>query len=83
MAALESAISREVESVRILALYGEEIRCQTIAESIASLSCYDLSSGRNLEHCKFEIYVRFRNGSKVEGTFTTKEEALEFLGLFA
>jgi hypothetical protein len=83
MDALESAISREVESVRILSLYGEEIQCHSIAESIELLNRYEPSTGKILEHYKFEIYIRFKNGSKVEGTFMTKAEALEFLSLFA
>jgi len=79
----ESAISREVESVRILSLYGEEIESQSIKESMELLSRYNISAGNTLEHHKFEIYIRFKNGDKVEGAFRTREKALEFLSFYA
>jgi hypothetical protein len=83
MKALEVAISRAVESVRILSLYGKEILCQTIAEGIELLSRYEVSTSGRLKHYKFEVYVRFKNGSKVEGTSVEKNEAVEFLELFS
>lgn len=79
---LEAAISREVVSVRILSLYGEEMLCQSVAEGLELLGRYDFSSDRSRVHYKFEIDVRFKNGSKVEGAFITKAEAVEFLSLF-
>jgi hypothetical protein len=81
--ALEAAISRAIDSVRILSPYGEEIFCRSVAEGIELLKRYEPFISDRLEHCKYEVDVRFKNGSKVEGIFMMKEEALEFLGLFA
>ena len=80
---LDSALSREVDSIRILSLFGEEMQCNSVEEGIDLLNRYKLSSGEMLEHYRFEIYIRFKNGDKIEGSFNTKEKALEFLSFYA
>jgi hypothetical protein len=80
--ALESAVSREVDSVRILSLFGEELTCGSIKDSIELLNEYEPSPGDHLRHIRLEIQIRFKNGSEVKGTFMTRDEALEFLGFY-
>ena len=76
---LDAALSREIESVRIVSLYGDEMVCCSAREGIRLLGLYDLAAERELRHCRFEILIRFKNGNKIDGTFHTKQSAMEFL----
>jgi hypothetical protein len=80
--ALEAAVSREVESVRILSLFGEELNCGSIKDSIELLNDYEPTPSDHLKHNRLEIQIRFKNGSEVKGSFMTRDEALEFLGFY-
>jgi hypothetical protein len=82
LTALETALARAIEEVRIVSLYGEELACASLLEGIAWLAGYETNAQRPLRHHRFEIQVRFRNGSEAEGAFVTKAEALDFLCLF-
>jgi hypothetical protein len=81
MSELENSVLRRIESVRILSLFGEEFRYTCIEESIVALSKYVPSSSK-VTHIGFEVYIRFSNGSKVEGRFQTKGETIQFLKLY-
>ena len=76
---LKSALQRKVEKVRILSLFGEEIVFDSISEAITSIERYEIAAKEGLKFCKFEIYIRFSNGDKIEGSFHEREEALRFL----
>ncbi len=78
---LRNCIRREVKSVRILGLFGEEVILRTTTEAIERLESYSIDAERQLRFMKFEVYVRFNNGSRLEGAFTTKAEAIAFLRL--
>lgn len=75
---LENSILRKVESVRILSLFGQEFHYTSIQESVAALNAY-VPSSHSTVHVGFEVYVRFSNGSKIEGRFQTKRETIQFL----
>jgi len=76
---LELAILRELVSIRILGLFGEEITLETTEEAIIELESYYCDDGKNFEFNMFELDVRFSNSSRIEGIFTGKEEAIDFL----
>lgn len=81
MSTLETSVLRKVESVRILALFGEEFHFLDIGEAIATLNKYEPVNSK-ATHVGFEVYVRFSNGSKIEGRFQTRGETIQFLAAY-
>jgi len=79
---LKKALQRKVEKVRILSLFGDEIVFNSINEAIASIESYEIAAREGLAFCKFEIYIGFSNGDKIEGSFHGREEALRFLRIY-
>ena len=78
---LELSILRQVESIRVLSLFGEEFHFTQVNEAIVALSSYRPTSHK-VSHVGFEVYVRFTNDSKVEARFQTKEETIQFLRFY-
>ncbi len=81
-ATLECAILRKVKSVRVLALHGREVIFDSIDDAMESVRNYDYRADTSVSFIKFEVYIRFSNGDRVEGAFQSREETLGFLGLF-
>jgi hypothetical protein len=83
---LESAITRQVNSVRLTVLRGHSVECSDIESAIAYLieeeKNYRLrEDGEQRE--AFEIQVRFNTGARIEATFPKRAEAIVFLRSFA
>lgn len=81
-AALQTALSREVRGIRILALYGEALHASTAKEGIRLLEGYDTTHPSALVHNKFEILISFHNDDEIRGSFSTKEAAVDFLSYY-
>jgi len=79
---LEKSLSRRVESIAIMPLYGNELLFHSIADAAHALKGFDETAAAEASFAKYEIQIRFNNGEKVEGTFLTKATALHFLSLF-
>lgn len=54
----------------------------SINDAIASIESYEIAARKGLAFCKFEIYIGFSNGDKIEGSFHGREEALRFLRIY-
>ncbi len=79
---LEKAVSRYIESVRILALHGKMHNTDNIAQAIQYILGYK-SLDSTVPVMKYEITILYNNGDKVEGAFAQKENALNFLNLYS
>lgn len=79
---LKNALLRRVEKVRILSLFGNEMIFSSINDAITSIEKYKMVLAKEAKFCKFEIYLRFTNGDKIEGSFHRRDEALKFLRLY-
>lgn len=75
---LSNSVSRFIERVYILPLYGQESVSQTLIEAIAFLKTY---SEKNVQNTlvKYEIIIKYNTGDKIEATFKDKKEAIKFL----
>lgn len=79
---LKSALLRKIEKVRILPLFGNEMVFTSVINAIAAIEEHDIIPEEGAKFCKFEIYMQFTNGDKIEGSFHEREEALKFLRIY-
>jgi len=79
--ALERFITRQIEIITIVPLHGQGHSFDTLRESVSFIENYNMQT-RSGVFLKFEIVVRYNNGDKVEGQFTDKDDAKEFLSWF-
>ncbi len=76
---LERFATRYVESVHILPLHGEAVKCDSLEQAIQFIRKYDEINRGSIPIVKYEIRVHYNNGDKIEGQFKDKEDAIEFL----
>ncbi len=79
---LKSALLRRIEKVRILPLFGNEMVFTSVIDAIAAIEEHDIILEEGAKFCKFEIYMQFTNGDRIEGSFHEREEALKFLRIY-
>jgi len=78
---LEVAISRKVELIRVFRLFGDQVTFDSVASAIKSIE--EFPTDPHMEKFqRFEIYVRFTNGDKVEASFKERKDAVTFLKQF-
>jgi hypothetical protein len=77
--ALNKAITRQIEIIRILPLHGGAIDRDTVEAAIEFVEAYDESSEERRPLAKYEVQVRFNNGDQVNASFAAKDEAINFL----
>jgi len=80
--ALEKSLLRTIEAVVILLLYGSELVFTSVNEAIQTLTNLKNEQPGPQEFVKYEIQIRFGDGDRVDGTFHSKDKALEFLKTF-
>ena len=78
-AAMEKVLSRQIERISVLPLYGSVIEFTTVEDALASLQSYDKESILDPAFVRYEIEVRYDNGNTLRGTFHDKESAITFL----
>jgi hypothetical protein len=78
IAALDCAITRRIELVRVLPLHGAARECGTLEQAIAFIQSYSETDGMR-PIVKYEVQVRYSNGDKIEGQFADKDSAIQFL----
>jgi len=54
----------------------------SVINAIAAIEEHDIILGEEAKFCKFEVYIQFTNGDKIEGSFHEREEALKFLRIY-
>ncbi len=78
MASLTAAVSRQIDRIIVLPLHGSMQELSTIEEAINFVK--DHNEAANVApFVRYEIQVRYNNGNRVDGTFSDKESAIEFL----
>lgn len=78
MQELELVVTRQVELVRVLPLYGSVAERSSVEEAIDFIEKYGEGEGSR-PFVKYEIEVRYKNGDLIEGSLTSKESAVQFL----
>jgi hypothetical protein len=79
--ALSEVVSRQIERIIVLPLYGEHLEYKTAIDAITAIEKYDATRGSKAFD-RFEIEVRYNNGNEISGKFKDKESAIEFLRLY-
>lgn len=79
---LKKSISRYITKISIIPLHGTTTNLRKIDRAIDFLKRYTETSG-SLPIVKFEIEIKYNNGDKVEGTFYSRDTAINFLASFS
>ena len=79
---LEVTVSRRVDQVHILPLHGNSSILSSVDEAINFITDYAETTG-SMVFTRYEIIVRFNNGSEIIGKFQSKAEVLSFLATYA
>lgn len=77
--ALGAAITRKIETVRILALHGKTVQWTSIDQAIAYIESYDEDDEGSKPVAKYEILIRYSNGDRIEAQFADKARSIQFL----
>jgi hypothetical protein len=75
---LEKSVSRYVESVYVLPLYGSEQVSKTVTDAISFLYSYSETSP-DLPILKYEIIIKYNTGERIDATFIDKVNTIKFL----
>lgn len=78
MAALEKVISRQIDRITVLPLYGSPTELATVHEAIRFLETYQEKPGKAPIQ-RYEIRIRYNNADSIEATFADRTDAVAFL----
>lgn len=76
---LNSCIKRKPSSIRIISLFGKSLDFENAQNAINFIIGFSEEENSDNQFCKYEIYIKFENGDKLEGVFEEKCRAIEFL----
>ena len=82
LASLKRKIDRQIENIVILPMFATLNNFETVGSAASFIKAYN-GKPKGGSFQKFEIVARFSNGDRVEGSFTTREDALHFLTYIA
>jgi len=82
IAVLEIELMRNIEKIRILSLSDSKMLFTSVKDAIAAIEEYDIAHARAEKFCKFEIYIKFTNGDRIECSFQEREKTIEFLEIY-
>lgn len=77
--ALEAAILRQINLIRVLPLHGSALEIDTVDKAIAFVESYLETDTAPKPVAKYEILIRYDNEDEIRGAFLKKSDALEFL----
>lgn len=78
---LEVSILRTIERVIVVPLHGKQSELTSIQDAMKFLTEYDESTGDST-FVRYEIFIKYSNGDKIEGSFAQKSQALDFLKFY-
>ncbi|MFX0072518.1 MAG: DNA methylase [Candidatus Hermodarchaeota archaeon] len=81
LSSLKNALTRQLSSIRIIPLHGNEYSFVSIENAISFIEKYQNSTKFSI--IKYELYVLFNNGDEIKATFHDKESIIEFLQEFS
>jgi hypothetical protein len=79
---MKKALLRKIERIRILPLFGSEMLFTSVKDAIAAIEECDIAHARAEKFCKFEIYIKFTNGDRIECSFQEREKTIKFLEMY-
>ena len=82
VASLKERLDRMVEKVIVIPLYGRMNEFATIDDALRFIDGHSVYEGCG-DFRKYELFISFTNGDKVEGSFKDKAKVREFLQFIA
>ncbi len=79
---LEQSISRFIERIIILPLYGKESNVSNISEAIDFVNKYSEEDNQHQPLIRYEIIIKYSNGDKIDASFKDKKDAIKFLEIY-
>jgi hypothetical protein len=80
--ALDARLGRSIHRVLIVPLYGRVNEFLSVGEALEFLELHPIYEGSG-EFRKYEIFVEFSNGDKVDAFFSDKQKVRDFLSFIA
>ena len=80
--ALRESLERRIAQITVLALSGTPVQFHTIQRAVRFIESYDESMSP-ARFVRYELNVRYSNGSEVRGSFPDKRRCLEHLHLLS
>ena len=78
MDALERMVSRKVSRIRILPLHGTPVEWISVEDAVSFIEQYRETGAQTLL-VKYEVLVTYTNGDRIEGQFSAKGNAIQFV----
>lgn len=78
ISALAASVSRQIESISVIPLHGAMRHLGSARDAITFIEEY-AEGTTSAPFSRYEIQIRYNNGSRVDGQFLDKETAVEFL----
>jgi len=78
MATLKKVVSRQIERITVLPLYGNPTELKTVKDAIKFLETYKEHAAR-LPIQRYEIRIRYSNADSIEAVFADRKDAVSFL----
>lgn len=78
MAALEKVVSRQIERITILPLYGSPTELTNVEQAIRFMEAYS-EKPASVPIQRYEIRIRYNNADSIEATFADRGDAVAFL----
>lgn len=76
---LKRSVTRQIESVRVLPLYGHAFLATSIEDALTFVSNYKESITSIIGFVRYEIELRYMNGDMIKASFQDKERVIEYL----
>ncbi len=78
---LKNVIERRVTRIRITPLHGSAVEWATVDDAIAFVKRYDEAAAHS-PLVKYEVEVVYSNGDRINGVFSAKKDAINFLQFY-
>ena len=79
---LKDALFRKPDSIIIVPLFGKGKEFNIISDAIDYVDTFSEEQNVDNPFCKFEVYIRFGNGDKIDCSLENKERLILFLEKF-
>lgn len=76
---LRMSVDRKLDYILVLPLHGKEMECKGISDAIELIQNLSEVSDEKFPLHHLEIIVAYSNGTKIDGRFVSREEAVDFI----
>ena len=73
------SVDRKLDYILVLPLHGKEIECKGMSDAIELIQNLSEMSDEEFPLHHLEIIVAYSNGTKIDGRFVSREEAVDFI----